>query len=55
MILIRMLDGYSLQIVMASHHATVLAELLNIMLWNIVYQDSYMTKFWATNQCLIYV
>ena len=50
-----MLNGYSLQLVMASHHAMVLRDLLNVMLQNIVYKDPYMTKFWATNQCLIYV
>ena len=50
-----MLNGYSLQLVMASHHAMVLGDLLNVMLQNVVYKDPYMTKFWATNQGLIYV
>ena len=49
-----MLYGYSLQLVMASHHAMVLGDLLNVMLRNIVYKDPYITKFWATTQCLIY-
>ena len=40
-----MLNGYSLQLVMASHHAMVLGDLLNVMLQNIVYKDPYMTKF----------
>ena len=44
-ILIWMLNGYSLQLVTASHHAMVLGDLLNVMLQNIVYKDSYMTKF----------
>ena len=34
-----MLNGYSLQLVMASHHAMVLGDLLNIMLQNVVYKD----------------
>ena len=54
-ILMWMLNGYSLQLVMASHHAMVLGDLLNVMLRNIIYKHPYMTKFWATNQCLIYV
>ena len=40
-----MLNGYSLQLVMASHHAMVLGDLLNVMLQNVVYKDPYMTKF----------
>ena len=40
-----MLNGYSLQPVMASHHAMVLGDLLNIMLQNVVYKDPYMSKF----------
>ena len=39
------LNGYSLQLVMASHHVMVLGDLLNIMFPNIVYKDPYMTKF----------
>ena len=50
-----MLNRYSLQLVMASHHAMVLGHLLNVMLHNIVFKDPYMTKFWATNECLIYM
>ena len=34
-----MLNGYSLQLVMASHHAMVLGDLLNNMLQNVVYKD----------------
>ena len=52
---VRILSDYSLQLVMASHHAMVLGDLLNIMFRNVVYKDPYMTKFWITNQCLIYV
>ena len=52
---ISMLNGYSLQLVMASYHAIVLGDLLNIMLWNLVYKVPYMTKFLPKNQCLIYV
>ena len=33
-----MLNGYSLQLVMASHHAMVLGYLLNVMLQNIIYR-----------------
>ena len=44
-ILIWMLNGYSLQLVMASRHAVVLGYLLNVMLRNAVYKDPYMTKF----------
>ena len=40
-----MLNGYSLQLVMASHHAMVEVDLLNVMLQNVVYKDPYMTKF----------
>ena len=40
-----MLNGYSLQLVMASHHAMVLGDLLNVMLQNVVYKDPYMIKF----------
>ena len=36
-------------------HTMMLGDLLNIMLQNIVHKDPYMTRFWATNQCLIYV
>ena len=50
-----MLNGYSLQLVMASHHAVILGDLLNVMFRNVVYKDPYITKFWATYQCLIYV
>ena len=50
-----MLNGYSLQLVMASHHAMVLLDLLNLMLQNAVYKDPYMTEFWATIQWLIYL
>ena len=46
-----MLNGYSLQPVMAIHHAIVLGDLLNNMLRNVVYKKPYMTKFWATNKC----
>ena len=49
------LNRYYLQLVMASHHAMVLGNLFNVMLRNVVYKDSHMTKFWATNQCLIYL
>ena len=34
-----MLHRYSLKLVMASHHAMVLGDLLNIMLQNVVYKD----------------
>ena len=40
-----MLNGYSLQLLMASHHAVMLGDLLNVMLQNVVYKDTYMTKF----------
>ena len=40
-----MLNGYSLQLVMASHHAMVSGDLVNVMLQNIVYKDPYVTKF----------
>ena len=50
-----MLNWYSLELVMANHHAIVLGDLLNVLLQNIVYKDHYMTKFWATNECLNYV
>ena len=40
-----MLNGYSLQLVMASHHVMVLGDSLNNMLQNVVYKDPYMTKF----------
>ena len=50
-----MLNGYSLQLVMAIHHVVVLGDLLNVMLRKVVHKDPYMTKFWATNQCLICV
>ena len=40
-----MLNGYSLQLVMTSHDAMVLGDLLNVMLQNIIYKDPYMTKF----------
>ena len=33
----------------------VLEDLLDVMLQNVVYKDPYLTKFWATNQRLIYV
>ena len=36
---IYMLNGYSLQLVMASRHAIVSGDLLNVMFWNIVYKD----------------
>ena len=49
------LNGYSLQLVMATNHVMVLGDFLNAMLQNEVYKDYYMTNFWATNQCLIYV
>ena len=39
------MDGYSLQLVMASHHEMMLGDLLNVMLRNVVYKDPYMTKF----------
>ena len=42
---VRILSDYSLQLVMASHHAMVLGDLLNIMFRNVVYKDPYMTKF----------
>ena len=45
-----MLNGYFLQLVMASHQAIVLGDL-----WNVIYKDPYMTRFSAMNQCLIYV
>ena len=48
-------EWISLQLVMASHHAMVLGDLLNVMLQNVVYKDPYITKFCANNQCLIYV
>ena len=35
-----MLNGYSLQLVMASHHAKVLGDLLNL-----IYKHPYMTRF----------
>ena len=38
-----MLNGYSLQLVMASHHVMVLEELLNVILQNVVCEDPYMT------------
>ena len=44
-----MVNGYSLQLVMASHHVIVLEDLLNVMLQNVLYKDPYMTKFLATN------
>ena len=50
-----MRNGYSLELVMASHHTLVIGDLLNAMLQNVVYKDLYMTKFWAINQCLISV
>ena len=37
-ILIWMLNGYSLQLVMASHHALVLGNLLKVILPNVVYK-----------------
>ena len=40
-----MRNGYSLELVMASHHALVSGDLLNAMLQNVVYKDLYMTKF----------
>ena len=40
-----MLHRHSLKLVMASHHAMVLGDLLNIMLQNVVYKDLYKTKF----------
>ena len=40
-----MLNGYSLQLIMARHHTMVLGDLLNVMLRNVVYKDPYMTKF----------
>ena len=40
-----MLNGYFLQLVMASHRAMVLGDLLNVILQNVVYKDPYMTKF----------
>ena len=52
---IGMLNGYSLQLVMPSHHVMVLGDLLNVMLQNIVYKGPNMTNIWASNQCLIYV
>ena len=36
-----MLNGYSLQPVMTSHHAMVLVDLLNVILRNVVYKDHY--------------
>ena len=45
-----MVNGYSLQLVMASHHVIVLEDLLNVMLQNVFYKDPSMTKFLATNQ-----
>ena len=39
------LNRYYLQLVMASHHAMVLGNLFNVMLRNVVYKDSHMTKF----------
>ena len=50
-----MLHPYSLKLVMASHHAMLLGDLLNIMLQNVVYKDPCKTKFWAINECLNYV
>ena len=38
------LNGYSLQLIMSSHHAMVLWDLLNVMLQNIIYKDTCMTK-----------
>ena len=40
-----MLNGNSLQLVMASHHAMVLGDLLNVTLKNVVYKDPYVTSF----------
>ena len=40
-----MLNRYSLQLVMASHHVMVLEDLLNVMLQKVVYKDPFMTKF----------
>ena len=48
-----MLNGYSLQLVMTSHMGDVRRSVK--CLQNVVYKDPYMTKFWATNQCLIYL
>ena len=39
-----MLNGSSLQLVMASHHAMVMGNLLNDFLQNVLYKDPYMTK-----------
>ena len=39
------LNGCSLQLVMASHHVMVLGYLLNVMLQNIVYKDSTWPNF----------
>ena len=50
-----MLNEYFLQLAMPGHHAMVFGDSLNVMLENVVYKDPYMTKFWATNQYLIYV
>ena len=48
-----MLNGYSLQLVMTSHMGGVRRSVK--CLQNVVYKDPYMTKFSATNQCLIYL
>ena len=40
-----MLNGYSLQLVMGSHHAMVLGDLLNVMLQNVACKNPFMTKF----------
>ena len=40
---------------MTSHYAMVLGDLSHIMLQNVVYENPYSTKFWATNECFIYV
>ena len=40
-----MLNGYSLQLVMASHHAMMLGDSLNIMLWSIVYKRTLNDQF----------
>ena len=39
------LNGYSLQLVMATNHVMVLGDFLNAMLQNEVYKDYYMTNF----------
>ena len=50
-----MLNEFSLQLVMTSHYAMVLGDMLNVKLQNVVYKDPCMTKLLAANQCLIYM